>query len=250
MGILDLIMSGGKLAQMPGIVSGFGGGTFNLDGSQVPEPNRVTAPVTPDAGPSMAVPASAAPHLTKKRGGLLGALESIFMPQADSLWASALRNGIYDAHAGQDAYRQGVADNSLKADSARAEATLKNAQAQRELAKPDWQIAGNNVVTKGPDGQPQIIAPPQAPTETMQLIELFRKRQAANPNDPTLPLISRAIKGYQYTDPVIQAQAAARTGTAVAAANARGAQARMTKRTPGAGSAKTSSIPSGWSAVK
>ena len=213
---------------------------------QAPEPNRVTAPVTPDAGPSTAVPASLAPRLTKKkRGGVLGALESVFMPEPETLWASALRNGVFDAKAGQQAYQQGQTNAQINAQQAAAATRKTNAEATRLERQGNYTVVGNNVLdnTTG-----QFMPVPTTPTENERLIETWRARRAANPNDPTLPLIERAVRGYQYTDPVIQAQAAARTNTGVAVARERGAQARATKRTAGAGGggSKVAKPPAGF----
>lgn len=219
----------------------------NPNGPQMqPEPNRVSAPVVPDAGPSTAVPASTAPRLTKKkRGGLLGALESVFMPEPETLWASALRNGVWDAKAGQRQYSLDQQNAAIAQDTQRATNMKTRADAVTAERRGRYSIAGNNVVDYG-DGTnaPTIIAAPTTPTENERLIDTWRTRQQANPNDPTLPLIERAIRGYQYTDPVISAQAAARTNTGLAVARERGAQSRMTKKTPGASGGGTRRVVS------
>lgn len=212
-----------------------------------PEPNRVSAPVTPDAGPSLPVPASAAPRMTKRRGGVLGALESIFMPEPGSLWASALRNGIWDAKAGRQAYQQDQAKTALSMDTQRAQNAKTLADARTAEMRSRYGIAGNNVVDYG-DGTapPTIIQAPTTPTENERLIDKWR----STPPGPERDLIERAIRGYQYTPPVINAQADARTRTGVTVAAARGAEARRTKATPGASSsrssAKASKPPAGF----
>lgn len=182
--------------------------------AQTPEPQQVTAPL-PDAGPSAPVPASAAPT---HHGGILGALKSVFMPQADSLWAGALRDGIWNAHASQDAYRQNQGMAAIKGQQA-----LVDLQTARDKAlKGDVITTPTGSITRiKPDGTlEKLYEPPQKQGETLDLIDKWHAARDAG-DATTMALLERAIKGFQYTPGVIADQGAARTATGVAIQRAR-----------------------------
>lgn len=161
-----------------------------------PEPMKETAPVVPnDLGPSTPVPA-AAPQAAKKRGGLLGALESVFMPDPESRWAAALRGGLFDAKANQAAYKAGVEKQGI--DTAMAEAKLKAL-----LTKGEYQVVGNNVFHTPADGsEPRLITPPATVGEKERLLD---KWTAMQDGDPAKELIERMLAGAN-ADPVLESR--------------------------------------------
>lgn len=171
------------------------------------------------ATPPPVVPAPASPPATGgQHHGILGALENVFMPQPDSLWASALRNGIFDARAGQQAYRQDQTMATLKAQQAAAELQA----AQQKAARGDVITTPTGTVGRvGPDGAfTTLYAPPAHQSEQADLIDKWHAAQQAG-DTQLAGLIERAIRGYQYTPDVITRQGQARSNTAAAAAAAR-----------------------------
>lgn len=180
-----------------------------------PEAPKQAVPIPGDPGISSNVTASS-PVASKKRGGILGALESVFMPDPDSRWAAALRGGIWDAKANQAAYKAGVAKQQT--DQAMSEAKLKNF-----LTKGEYQIAGNNVIHFPPDGgEPEIIAPPATKSEKERLIDRW---SAMDDADPAKQLIERMLEGANADD-VLQSkerQASTRAGATVQSARIRSA---------------------------
>ena len=207
--------------------------------AQAPEPQRVSAPAMPDAGPSVAVPASQAPA-AQKRGGLLGALASVFAPEAGSFWHSALQNGLWDARGGQDRYR---AAQAAAAQTARkADADVRTAEQKLRAAEQGevYNMGGTGgIVQVSPDGQVrQLYTPPPQASENERLIELWRKE-----TDPTVKeLIARTIRGYQYTPEVIGRQTESRNSTAEARA---AATARHRAPAKGGGASKAK-LPTGF----
>lgn len=179
---------------------------------------------------------AATPH---KRGGVLGALKSVFMPDAGSFMYAALNNpnGLWGARGAQQEYQQAQATNALNTQMAQ----LKLDQLR---TKGEYQIVGNNVFHIKPDGTTEMISAPAQPTETQRLIDQWR----ATPPGPEKDLIERAIRGYQYTPGVINAQANARQRVQAAGIAQRGAEARKTKATPGASSGGSggAKLPTGF----
>lgn len=182
----------------------------------IPERPKDTAPVTDDLGPSTPIPA-AAPAAARKRGGILGALESIFMPDPDSRWAAALRGGIYDAKANQAAYKAGVAKQQMEQD-------LAQAKLKQLITKGEYQIVGNNVFHIPADGSPaEIITPPQTMGEKERLIDKWSRMDDA---DPAKALIEQMLTGansdaaLQSKENVARIRAGATTGAARIRANA------------------------------
>ncbi len=162
-----------------------------------PERPKTTAPVLPGPGPSVPV-AAASQAASQKRGGIIGsigrALGSVFMPEPDSLYAAALRGGIWDAKANQRKYKQEAA--AADTNNAMANAKLKNM-----LTKGEYQIAGNNVIHFPPDGgAPQVITPPRTPGEKESLIQRWETLQDG---DPAKQLIERMLLGGN-SDAVLQ----------------------------------------------
>ena len=200
-----------------------------------PEPVKDTAPVNADAGPSMPVSAGDA-KAAKRRGGLLGALESVFMPEPDSLYAAALRGGIWDAKGNQQAYK--TAQRKAAIEESMAQAKLKNL-----LTKGEYQIAGNNIVHFPADGgEPQIITPPQNDSEKERLIDAWQNAQ-----DPQLKnLLERMLLGANSDDVLTsKANSAAATARIRAGATTGAAQIRA-RNSP----SNVPAIPQGWSVVK
>lgn len=183
---------------------------------------NLPVPIPGDAGPSQNVPATS-PVAKKKRGGVLGAigglLENIFMPEPDSLYAAALRGGIWDAKANRDKYRSEAAMDEI----AKQEANLKLHQM---MTNGEYKVVGNNVAHfPSNGGPPEIIAPPQTPGEKERLIDRWSKMDA---NDPAKELIERMLLGGN-SDEVLanrestaQIRARATTGSAQIRANATG----------------------------
>lgn len=173
-----------------------------------------------------------APHTegvpSRKRGGILGALRSVLMPDPSSFMYAALNNpnGIWGAAGAQEAYRQNQTQQQL----ANETAQLKLEQMR---TKGEYQVVGNNVFHIKPDGTTEMIGAPTQPSETQRLIEQWR----LTPAGPEKDLIERAIRGYQYTPEVINQQASARQRVQAAGIAQRGAEARRTKATPGASGA-------------
>lgn len=163
------------------------------DGPNTPEPPKDTMPVLADGGPSLPV-AAGSNTVARKRGGILGALESVFMPDPGSRWAAALRGGLFDAKANQEAYHRGIAADDLKM--MEAQAKLKNL-----LTKGEYQVVGNNVFHVRPDGSTEMIAPPQTPGEKERLIEHWRTMDA---NDPSKSLIERMLLGANAPDVIAE----------------------------------------------
>lgn len=169
------------------------------------EPPKLVAP-TDGVGPSKPVAASAEPQVRQRRGGILGALSRIFMPEPDSLWAGALRGGLVNARESQQQYRQGQATATRTAQMGELERQQAEMALKQLITHGRYQIAGNNLVHTRPDGTTEVIAAPTTPSETERLIDRWRR----TPPGPERDLIERAIRGFQYTDPVIQAQGEAR----------------------------------------
>lgn len=250
--IVNMLLGSRTQAQptptLPGLISGYGGGTFDMSGKPVtpvqseevpPQASAAAAPsATPTAGGTTAAPVGQPQG--KRHGGLLGVLGSIFAPEAGSFMWGALNNpnGIYGARGAQTAYQQKQAADTLANQTAQA-------KLKQLLTKGEYQVVGNNVFHINPDGSTEMIGAPPQPSEQERLIERWK----VTPPGPERDLIERAIRGYQYTAPVIAAQGQARTNTAVAGAAARGAEARKTKATPSASSGKSSGsakLPTGF----
>lgn len=196
-----------------------------------PEPMAQTVPDPGNPGPSIAMPA-ASPVASKKRGGLLGALESVFMPDPDSRWAAALRGGIWDAKANQQTYKNEQYNNALK--TMETEAKLKNL-----LTKGEYQVVGNNVFHIKPDGSTEMIAPPATKSDKIQL---FEKWQSMGDNDPAKELLERMLAGANADEVLANKikQARIRAGATTGSAQIRANVTRETNK------AKNSKPPTGF----
>lgn len=171
---------------------------------QTPEPPRLAAP-TSDAGPSVPIAASKEPAIRRRRG-ILGTLQDIFMPDPGSLWAGALRGGIWNARESQQAYRQGQDTARTQSEMSEIERQQAHIRLKQLLTQGEYQIAGNNVVHRRPDGTVEMLPAPTTPGETERLIDRWRRTE-----DPAeRELLERAIRGYQYTPEVITRQAEGR----------------------------------------
>lgn len=162
-----------------------------------PEQQMLMAPVQGSAGPSVPVPAAEAPAPSepKKKRGILGTigkvLENVFMPEPDSLYAAALRGGIWDAKVNQQQY---LHEQELQ-DIERTEA---NRKLMESMNSPKVQIAGNNLVVTPPGGgEPRFIQPSPQPSEAERLIDKWQnepdpakreliRQYILKSNDPTV----------------------------------------------------------------
>ncbi len=184
------------------------------DPNLAPEPPTQPVPIPGDPGMSASAPA-ASKVASKKRGGILGALESVFMPDPDTLWAAALRGGVWDAKSNREQYRQQAQANDINTQMAQAK--LKNL-----LTKGEYQIAGNNVVHFPADGgEPVLISPPATQGEKERLIDAWRREADPQVKD----LMERLLLGGN-SDPALQSKeraAGIRAGATVQSARIRSA---------------------------
>jgi len=166
------------------------------------------APVAPEA------------VVQKKKRGILGAigglLEGAFMPEPDSLYAAALRGGIWDAKANQQAYKQ--QQEALETERAKANYELKALMTQ-----PQYKVVGNNVMVIPPGGgEATMLQPPRTVTEKEALIEKWNN----TPDGPLKDLIagvllqSNAPEALESKERIAGTRARATTGAAQIRANA------------------------------
>lgn len=240
----DLLANGAKLPPAP---QGWSPPTIVATPEQQAETARMearfpNAPGATDAPVGGAQDGPVAPQpAPRKQGGILGALKSVFMPEAGSFMYSALNNpdGLWGARGAQEEYRT----NQQKTALALREAAAKAAKAERQQ---DFQIAGNNIVTYGADGKPVFITPPQQPQEQERLFEMWKSM----PPGPEKDQLGFMLRGVQYRPDVIRNQGNAKTQTGVAVAQARGEQSRITKGTPSASASgkggKAAKLPTGF----
>lgn len=140
--------------------------------------------------------------------GVLETIGHVLAPEAGSFWASAAKNGLLGAKQGQAEYAAGVQKAGL--DQRKEAAEVK--AAEQAVAFPD-QAVGGAIVRRTPEGgYVEQYRPPVQPSEQERLIDQWKK----TPEGPLRTLIERAIRGFQYTTPVIEAQGEARTKTVVA----------------------------------
>lgn len=209
-----------------------------------PEPVQQPVPIAASAGPSVNVP-SASPVATKKRGGILGALESVFMPDPGSQWAGALRDGLTNAKESQQLYREQQQQKAL--DLATANIKLKNL-----MTKGEYQVVGNNVVhyfpagQTGPDGKGyELITPPSGMDDKIKYAGVI----ANMPEGPAKELMKSVLLGNYGNTPegaaaheaATVAAAKARAGATIQAARIRGPSASTINVTP--------PIPPNWKVV-
>lgn len=178
--------------------------------ANAPEPPKLPVPIPGDPGPSANVRATS-PIAKKKRGGVLGALESVFMPEPDSLWAGALRDGIWNAKESQKNYRQTEQDNALKQQ-------LVQENIDKLHRGGEIQVIGNNAVVRQPDGSWKQLDLASHDTK----LELFNRWMQST--DPTeRDMLGRILLGGN-SDPVLQSkenQARTRAGATVQSARIR-----------------------------
>lgn len=157
-----------------------------------PERPTQPTPIPGDPGPSTSLPA-ASPMTSHKRGGILGALASVFMPDPGSLWAAALRGGVFNARENQADYRAQQAKQAL-------DLQMTQAKLKQFLTKGEYQIAGNNLIHIPADGgQPEIITPPATPSEHERLLQAWRTET----NPEAKEMMRRMLLGANAPD-VIQ----------------------------------------------
>lgn len=150
-----------------------------------PEPPMTPVPINSNPGPSAPAIASA-PQVAHKRGGILGALESIFMPSPDSLWGNALKYGLTNAREGQQLYREGQTQKALDL-----------ATAQQKLMKliqgGEYQIVGNNVLHIKPDGSAEFMGPPPTPSDKERMFQEWQQM----PEGPQKKMLERILLAGQ-----------------------------------------------------
>ena len=199
-----------------------------------PERPTEAAPVTVDAGPSVSVPATD-PRAAKRHGGILGAMESIFMPSPDTLWGQALtgQGGLFHARANLEAHQRGKAKEQIDIDTA-------NAKLKNLLTKGEYQVVGNNVFHIKPDGSHEMISPPTTSTENERLIDQWK---TMDDSDPAKELIYRILLGANNPEVLAAKQrqamdvARVRAGATTESARIRSTQPSIT-------------IPENWTVVK
>ena len=127
----------------------------------------------------------------KRKGGVLGVLESIFAPEPGSFMHSAYNNTIWNAKAGQQKWK----DEQVK------EALARQLQ-ERELTQGKTQLTPRgDVIRIKPDGSVEEMYRPEAPpTEVMRLVEQWR----ASTDPAEKQLLAQAIRGYQYSPQYMQ----------------------------------------------
>lgn len=248
MALIAQAMSGAP-RQLPAQVPGYDPSVVNYPTIDIPdsyapetptytEPKQEPVPIPGDPGISRSMPATSE-VANKKRRGLLGSighvLGNVFMPEPDSLYAAALRGGIWDAKANQAKYKADVARSDT-------EAQMADAKLRNFITKGEYQIAGNNVVHFPPGGgQPEIITPPATQGEKERLIARW---QSMDEGDPAKQLIEDMLRGTS-SDPAIQSReeiARIRAGATTGAARIRAANSGGSKSTSGRAGVK---LPAG-----
>lgn len=206
-----------------------------------PERPAMPAPL-PGPAPSVNV-AAASPAASHKRGGILGALESVFMPDPSSRWAGALRDGMFNAKESQQNYIESQAAKMLQLQEA-------NAKLHQLMQNGEYRVVGNNVFHIPADGsKPEMLSGPSSADDKTKLIDVWNARRQANPNDPTLPLLEGVIFGNNYgnTPEGTAATNTSREAAARARANATLGAARI--RGPSANAGQSFVAPPGWKVI-
>jgi hypothetical protein len=203
-------------------------------------PEAPSEPVPlPGPAASTSLPQTAPVAQRKRRGGKLGALESVFMPEPDSLMASALRNGIWDAKAGQVAYRQQQQSNALAQQTAQV-------KFNQMVKNGEFKVVGNNIAHFPADGSPpKIIAPPSTPGEKERLYQLWQN----TPPGPAKDMLDRMLAGAN-AEPVLTQKGMTAERVASTRAGATTTSARIRAAVPRAGAKPSVPVPQGWTVVK
>jgi hypothetical protein len=195
-----------------------------------PEAPKTAVPIPGDAGPSANI-AAASPVASKKRGGILGALESIFMPDPTSRWAGALRDGLFNAKESQRNYLEDQLNKQL--DLQLANEKIKQLQTKGEYVP----LGGTAAIHVGPNGEREII---QAPQQLSDKARLLQEWAELPPNHPKKHLIEQILLGtnsedaFQNREDVARIRAGATTQSARIRANA---PSKSTAMPP---------VPQGW----
>jgi hypothetical protein len=199
-----------------------------------PEAPKTAVPIPGDAGPSANVVA-ASPVASKKRGGILGALESIFMPDPSSRWAGALRDGLFNAKESQRNYLEGQLQKQL--DLSLANEKIKQLQTKGEYIP----LGGTAAIHVNADGSREII---QAPQQLSDKAQMLKEWAELPPNDPKKHLLEQILLGgnsedaFRNKEDVARIRAGATTQSARIRANA---PSKSTAVPP---------IPQGWTVEK
>lgn len=156
---------------------------------------------------ALPAPVAAAAPQQAVNPSILGAIGRVLAPQEGSFMHAAWNGGLANANANRDAYPQQKAEAQ-----ALQSANLVKAIADAKRAASGRQAVGGVIVEDGPGGVPQeVYRPAPQASEQERLIDAWQKA----PPGPIKDMYERTIRGYQYTDDVIEAQGAAKTQTAV-----------------------------------
>ncbi len=197
------------------------------------EAPKMPIPIPGSPAPSSTM-AAASPLATHKRGGILGALESVFMPDPGSRWAGALRDGMFNAKESQQNYVEGEAKKAL-------DLTTANYKLQQLKTKGEYQIVGNNVFHVKPDGSTEMISAPQSKG---QLMSLYEKWHDAPPG-PDKELLHRMLLDANSDEVLNNREAVATTR-----AGATTQSARIRAATAGRARASIPALPPGFKVIK
>lgn len=195
--------------------------------------NQTTEPVPQDSSPAPSQPASPTMEAPRKKRGLLNSighiLGDVFMPNPDSLYAGALRDGIWNARESRENYR--YASNAKE-----LEARTNAYKFQQLTQNGEYKVVGNNVFHIKPDGTYDVIS---APT-TSDKERMFQQWQAM-PEGPDKEMLSRVLLGANSDTAFGSRETIARI-RANATTRAAGIRAANKPSTP--------AIPQGWGVVK
>jgi hypothetical protein len=136
------------------------------------------------------------PRVDGKGPGLLRTIGGLLAPEAGSFWQSAMAHGLFQA-------KQGLVDDGRTQDVADALRRKEQVAAQRDVSGE--RTAGGTIWKPNPETG-KLEAQTSMPTQTGETERLIALWQSLPEGDPQRDLIERAIRGYQYTEPVIELQ--------------------------------------------
>lgn len=175
------------------------------------------APATPQAatdptvaGPAVAPAVAQVAPAAAPQPSILGALSGLIAPQAGSFWSSAMQNGLAGAKQGQ-----------VNAQIAAQEKATKDAADAAKAKKASLIISPTGAVLAPNDDGTGVTVAYQPPTKPSSQQELYNLWSSLPSGSDARAFIERMAPNFQYTQPVIAAQGAARTATAVASQKAK-----------------------------
>lgn len=192
-------------------------GVPNIPESYAPQYGQQTEPVPMENSPGPSVPtAPTSEPATHKKRGLLGSighvLGNVFMPEPDSLYAAALRGGIWDAKANQQDYR--YHQNAQELAQRKAELDF-----QRYATAGEFKVVGNNILHIKPDGTHELITPPQNPGDKERMFAMWQQMSPG----PEKDMLARMLLGAN-SDPALSSReriAGTRAGATLGSARIR-----------------------------